>query len=312
MKAKARAAGKRQKRRAAVAAKPPEPVPAAPSPPTSQGLDFQRHPAPSHGLDFHRQFVSLAVDERMRKLGVISATSPARPPLLPPIQTPVVVDEPEFIILHDTTIRLRTMHWVWTGLAYLTLIALATEAAIVLPADAPSTEGWKAFGIWAFFVVAAASVLVLSWRNHALPTIIVSFALFFLAWRAPFLSVGVFTDAADWTMHASPWWSLLVITLIIKSLETRGVRRRYHVRALMVLQGMQIATYAGLVLLSIFFLGRNGTIRAEWAITVIALVAAWMVQGRAVLTMWNLNVADSTTVEKPGTVWTSSAEHTGK
>lgn len=206
---------------------------------------------------------------------------------------------------------LPTAHWVWTSLAYVTLIALATEAATVLPENAPTSDAWKAIGLWSFFVLAAACVLLLSWRNVALPAIFVVFALFLVAWRAPFLSVGVFADDADWTTHASPWWSLLVITTIIKSLETRGVRRRYQVRALMVLQGMQIATYAGLVLLSIFFLGRNGAIHAAWAVTVVVLIGAWLLQGRAVLSMWNLNVGNTASVHS-APVWSTAAEHTGK
>ena len=248
----------------------------------------------------------------MRQLGTHVSTPPPLPHMLPRLlpSTPAKEsnDEP-----HETKDpnRLSTAHWIWTSLAYLTLIALATEAATVLPQDAPTSDAWKAFGLWSFFVVAAACVLVLSWRNVALPSILVAFVLFILAWRAPFLSVGVFTDTADWTTHTSPWWSLLVITAIVKSLETRGVRRRYQVRSLMVLQGMQIATYAGLVLLSIFFLGRNGAIQASWAITVVVLIGAWLLQGRAVLSMWNLNVASATPVGQ-SPVWSSAVEHTGK
>lgn len=265
--------------------------------------------SPRQGPDFSRAFVSLAGDERMRKLGAFLPAEPPLPRLLPPLPVPATVTQ------HDNAQNpsaLPTMHWVWTSLAYLTLIALATEAALILPAEASNADAWKAFGLWSFFVVAAACVMVLSWRNLALPSILVSFALFVLAWRAPFLSVGVFTDAADWTTHASPWWSLLVITLIVKSLETRGVRRRYQVRALMVLQGMQIATYAGLVLLSIFFLGRNGAIHTAWAITVIALLAAWLIQGRAVLAMWNLHVGGAPGLGNASPVWSTTAEHTGK
>ncbi len=298
VKAKARAAGKRRRVRAATTAKTPQPAP------------IVTVEAPRQGPDFSRAFVSLAGEERMRKLGAFSPTEPPLTRRLPPIRPPAPETQKDSAAQDPA--KLPNMHWVWTSLAYLALVALATEAAMVLPADASNSEAWTSFGLWSFFVVAAACVMVLTWRNLALPAILVSFALFLLAWRAPFLSVGVFTDVADWTTHASPWWSLLVITFIVKSIETRGVRRHYQVRVLMVLQGMQIATYAGLVLLSIFFLGRNGAIHTAWAITVIALLAAWLFQGRAVLTMWNLNVATTATVENQKPVWSTSAEHTGK
>jgi hypothetical protein len=310
VKAKAREAGRRAKGKTVAAAQKARPkrtptrVPATP-PPEAPPLDPARAPVVHVG---DQRVVRPANANRPVIHGPVPPLAP------PPVAVPVLMRDSERSFTQaqlDQDARFGRLHWLWSALAYLTFLAMATQAASAMPSDPSDAEQWRSFGLWSFFVVAAACVLVLSWRNLALPALMVMFGVFLLAWRAPFLAMGIFSDAADWTTKSVPWWSLLTITFVTKALETRGGRRRYHLRTLMVLQGMQIATYAVLVLLSIFFLGRNGTIPAGWTITIVALVAAWMFQGRSLLAMWNRTVPPPTAAAS-ASLWSSNAEHTGK